>query len=79
MNVKKKILRKPLPVIFGIKGYILNDREKIFFKKTNPLGFIFFDEVPDLYTWTGAILIFGSTTYIAVREARLKRYSGKNG
>jgi drug/metabolite transporter (DMT)-like permease len=42
------------------------------------LGFIFFDEVPDLYTWTGAILIFGSTTYIAVREARLKRYSGKN-
>ena len=43
------------------------------------LGFIFFDEVPDLYTWTGAILIFGSTTYIAVREARLKRYSGKNG
>ena len=43
MNVKKKILRKPLPVIFGIKGYKLNDREKIFFKKTNPLGFIFFE------------------------------------
>ena len=42
------------------------------------LGFIFFDEVPDLYTWAGAILIFGSTTYIAVREARLKRYSEKN-
>ena len=42
------------------------------------LGFIFFDEVPDFYTWTGAILIFGSTTYIAVREARLKRYSVKN-
>ena len=43
MNVRKKILRKPLPVIFGIKGYKLNDREKIFFKKTNPLGFIFFE------------------------------------
>ena len=42
------------------------------------LGFIFFDEVPDPYTWIGAILIFGSTTYIAVREARLRHYSGKN-
>jgi drug/metabolite transporter (DMT)-like permease len=37
------------------------------------LGFFFFDEVPDSYTWAGAILIFGSTTYIAVRESRLKR------
>jgi drug/metabolite transporter (DMT)-like permease len=37
------------------------------------LGFFFFDEIPDSYTWAGAILIFGSTTYIAVRESRLKR------
>ena len=41
------------------------------------LGFVFFDEIPDLYTWIGAILIFGSTTFIAIRESRLKRYSEK--
>ena len=40
------------------------------------LGFVFFDEVPDFYTWVGAILIFGSTTYIAIRESRLKKVSG---
>jgi drug/metabolite transporter (DMT)-like permease len=40
------------------------------------LGFVFFDEVPDFYTWVGAILIFGSTTYIAIRESRLKQVSG---
>ena len=39
------------------------------------LGFVFFDEVPDFYTWVGAILIFGSTTYIAIRESRLKQVS----
>ena len=40
------------------------------------LGFVFFNEVPDFYTWVGAILIFGSTTYIAIRESRLKQVSG---
>ncbi len=37
------------------------------------LGFLVFGEVPDIYTWTGGLLIFASTTYIAIRESRLKR------
>lgn len=37
------------------------------------LGFLLFAEVPDMYTWMGAFLIFGSTTYIGLREAYLQR------
>lgn len=41
-------------------------------------GFCFFDEIPDSFTWIGAILIFGSTTYISLRETSLKNRSNKN-
>lgn len=37
------------------------------------LGFLVFGEIPDIYTWIGGFLIFSSTTYIAIRESRLKR------
>jgi len=37
------------------------------------IGFLVFGEVPALWTWVGGTIIFGSTTYIAYREARLKR------
>jgi drug/metabolite transporter (DMT)-like permease len=37
------------------------------------LGFLVFGEIPDIYTWVGGFLIFVSTTYIAIREARLKK------
>ncbi|MDH3741176.1 MAG: DMT family transporter, partial [Hyphomicrobiales bacterium] len=36
-------------------------------------GFIAFGEVIDLWTWIGAAVIFGSTVYIARREAVLKK------
>jgi drug/metabolite transporter (DMT)-like permease len=36
------------------------------------LGFLVFGEIPDVYTWIGGLLIFASTTYIAIRESRLK-------
>jgi hypothetical protein len=32
-----------------------------------------FAEIPDIFTWIGAILIFTSTTYIGIREAYLRR------
>ena len=32
------------------------------------LGYVFFAEVPGLFTWIGAAMIVGATTYIAVRE-----------
>lgn len=35
------------------------------------LGFVFFSEVPDLYTLLGAAVIIGSSLYIAHREAQL--------
>ena len=36
-------------------------------------GYIAFGEIPDIYTWIGGAMIFMSTTYIAIREARLRR------
>jgi len=41
------------------------------------LGYLLFGEVPDLWTWVGGALIFGSATYIGMREARLKSRGGK--
>ena len=37
------------------------------------IGFVVFGEIPEIWTWAGGGLIFASTTYIAFREARLKR------
>jgi drug/metabolite transporter (DMT)-like permease len=37
------------------------------------LGIIFFAEVPDFLTWVGAAIVFGSSFYIAWREATLRR------
>ena len=38
-------------------------------------GFLFFSEVPTIWTWIGGLMIIGATTYIARREASLR--SGK--
>jgi drug/metabolite transporter (DMT)-like permease len=37
------------------------------------LGYVFFDEFPDLWTWIGATVIIGSGLYIFYRERRLQR------
>ncbi len=37
------------------------------------IGYTLFGEVPDLWTWIGGAMIFGSATYIGIREARLKK------
>lgn len=37
------------------------------------IGFALFDEIPDLWTWVGGVLIFASATYVSVRESRLKK------
>lgn len=37
------------------------------------LAFVFFGEVPDLWTWIGAAVIAAASAYIARREARLGR------
>ena len=44
---------------------------KLFF--TAALGFMLFAEVPDVWTWTGAAVIFGATLYTAGRESRAGR------
>jgi len=43
MNVRNNFLKKPIPIIFGVKSYKLKKKEKIFFRKSNPLGFILFE------------------------------------
>ncbi len=40
-------------------------------------GFVFFGEVPDVWTWVGGVVIFSSSTYIALRE-RQQRLAGKD-
>jgi len=42
------------------------------------IGFLWFGEVTDLWTWVGAAIIAGSSVYVAYREARLAR-RGRNG
>lgn len=37
------------------------------------IGFVWFGEVTDLWTWVGAAIIAGSSVYVAHREARLAR------
>ncbi|MEO3428050.1 DMT family transporter [Pelagibius sp. CAU 1746] len=37
------------------------------------IGFLLFDEVPDVWTWVGAAVIAGAAIYIAQREARVAR------
>jgi drug/metabolite transporter (DMT)-like permease len=41
------------------------------------IGFALFSETPDLWTIGGAVIVVGSTVYIAQREARLKRAGDK--
>ena len=37
------------------------------------IGFLFFAEIPDIWTWIGGAVIAGATIYIARREAKLAR------
>ena len=37
------------------------------------IGFFAFGEVPDVWTWVGAAIIFSATLYITHREAQLQR------
>ena len=43
------------------------------------IGYFAFSEVPDVWTWVGGTIIFASTTYIAYREAALRRVPAKPG
>ena len=36
------------------------------------IGFLLFAEIPHLWVWAGAMMIFGSVVYIAYRESRLR-------
>ncbi len=37
------------------------------------LGMLFFAEIPDVFTWVGAAIVFASSFYIVWREAKLRR------
>ncbi len=36
------------------------------------LGFFVYGEVPDAWTWLGAAIVIGSTSYIAARERQIE-------
>jgi drug/metabolite transporter (DMT)-like permease len=37
------------------------------------VGFLWFEQVTDVWTWVGAGVIAGSSIYVAYREARVAR------
>ena len=37
------------------------------------VGFVLFAELPDAWTWTGAVVITGAALYVARREAQLAK------
>jgi drug/metabolite transporter (DMT)-like permease len=37
------------------------------------VGFLFFGQIPDMWTWIGGTVIFASATYISYREHQLAR------
>ena len=37
------------------------------------IGFVFFSEIPSVFTWMGGTMIFASATYIAYRESKFGR------
>lgn len=41
------------------------------------VGFLFFGQVPDLWTWVGGAVIFSSATYITYREHQLARRAAR--
>ena len=36
MNVRNNFLKKPIPIIFGVKSYKLKKKEKNFFRRIKP-------------------------------------------
>ena len=56
MSVKNNILKKPIPVVFGVKSHKLNNKEKEFYKKSNPLGFILFERNCKSFSQTKSLI-----------------------
>ena len=46
---------------------------------TAALGYVIFDNFPDLWTWLGAFVIIGSGLYIALRERRRRNGKASSG
>lgn len=40
------------------------------------LAFLIYEEIPSIWVWVGAVIIFASGMYISYREARLKKSAG---
>ena len=56
MNVRNNFLKKPIPIIFGVKSYKLKKKEKNFFQESNPLGFILFERNCKNYNQTKLLI-----------------------
>lgn len=65
--------------LFSVRAYALADisfAEPIVFTRmvwATVFGFIAFSEIPDMWTWAGALVIVSATTIIAQRERMAKR------
>jgi drug/metabolite transporter (DMT)-like permease len=41
------------------------------------IGYLVFAELPDIWVWVGAVVIFGASVYLAHREAVAARHNAK--
>ena len=69
-TTEAEILRRALDDLLRREG--MRDGEDPF---AALIGFVWFGEVTDVWTWVGAAIIAGSSVYVAYREARLARLS----
>ena len=37
------------------------------------VGFVFFDEIPDVWVWVGGSVIFASTVYLTYRKSKVQK------
>lgn len=43
------------------------------------IGFVFFNQRPEIWTWLGAVLIFGSSVYVTYRESKAAKAEEPDG
>ena len=65
-----------------LRGFASTDASLVFTFEFSRLpfavaaGYLFFGETTDLWTWVGALIIFGSAAYVTRREAQIAREHG---
>ena len=60
-------------LILATLSFKMPGKQKIFMHIVVIFGFIIFDDLPDAWTWTGAVFVIVCGLYIAYRESRVRK------